>query len=323
MKNNTYEELAEVIRNANSIYLFTHIHMDGDALGSSAALCKAIRSMGKECFIIIEDKIPDNLEFLNKEYCADSFNTMPPADLSVCVDCSNMDRFPKRKELFAAGGISMCIDHHRTSEFGCDYNYIDSSAAATGQLVYRLILALGVQIDKEIGEALFAAITTDTGNFQYSNTSKDTHEIIAALYDAGIDANRVSVELYENVRKERLMIENRALSTLEMFCDGQIAMAYVTQEMLKETGAMMEETENVVQQLRSMKGVEVAVFLKEIDRETVKVSMRSKQKVDVSAISAEFNGGGHIRAAGCTLHCNIEEAIKKLSLKLTDSLERL
>lgn len=323
MKNNTYDELAEVIQSVNSIYLFPHIHMDGDSLGSSVSLCKAIKSMGKECFVIVEDKIPDNLLFLDNEYCISKFDTMQPAELSICVDCSDAGRFPKRSELFAKSSISMCIDHHRTSECSCDYNYVDGSAAATGQLVYRLILALGIKIDKEMGEALFAAITTDTGNFQYSNTSRATHEIIAELYDAGIDANKVSVELYENVRKERLMIENRALGTLRIFCEGQVAIAYVTQQMLKETGAMMEETENVVQQLRSMRGVEVAVFLKEMDSETVKVSMRSKKKVDVASIAAEFAGGGHVRAAGCTLHCNIEEAIEKLSLKITDSLERL
>ena len=323
MKNNSFDELAEVISKKEKIYLFTHIHMDGDALGSSAALCSALRKMGRECYIILEDKIPDNLMFLAHDYCRKDYSELEGADLSICIDCSEKSRFPKRAELFAKGKETMCIDHHKTTEPTCNYNYVDSSAAATGQLIYHLINALGVEIDKEIGEAIFAAITTDTGNFQYSNTSRETHEITAALYDAGIEANKVSVELYEKVRMEKLMIENRAFETLKTYCDGQVAVAYVTQKMLKETGALMEETENVVQILRSIAGVEVAVFLKEINSNLVKVSMRSKTKVDVAEIASEFSGGGHSRAAGCTFNATIEDAHRTLVKKIVDSLESL
>ena len=323
MKNNSFDELAKVITDAEKIYIFTHIHMDGDALGSSAALCSAIRMKGKECHVIIEDKIPDNLLFLDNNYCRKDYSELEGADLSICVDCSDKSRFPKRAELFDKGTVTMCIDHHKTTERICDYNYIDSEAAATGQLIYRLIGALGIEINKEMGEAIFAAITTDTGNFQYSNTSKETHEITAALYDAGIEANKVSVELYEKVRKERLLVENRALGTLTMYCDGKAAFAYVTQKMLDETGALMEETEGVVQILRSIAGVEVAVFLKEINSHLIKASMRSKEIVDVAEIAAEFSGGGHSRAAGCTFNTTIDEAHKILAERITDSLENL
>ena len=323
MKNNSFEELAKVISGVKTIYIFTHIHMDGDALGSSAALCSALRKQGKECHVIIEDKIPDNLLFLDKGYCRKDYSDLEGADLSICVDCSDKSRFPKRGELFDKGKITMCIDHHKTTEHICDYNYIDSEAAATGQLIYRLLEALKVNIDKEMGEAIFAAITTDTGNFQYSNTSKETHEITAALYDAGIEANKVSVELYEKVRIERLRIENRALGTLKTYCDGKVAIAHVTQKMLEETGALMEETEGVVQILRSISGVEVAVFLKEINSHLIKASMRSKTIVDVAEIAAEFSGGGHSRAAGCTFNTSIEEAHRILVKRITDSLENL
>lgn len=279
MKNNTFEEIGNIIKKANKILLYPHVNMDGDTLGSSAALCKALRNAGKECYVLIEDDIPENLKFLDKGYCTSDQNIFKKTDLSICIDCGDETRFMMRKEKFKQGKKSICIDHHRTTTPYCDYNYIDADSAATGELIYQLLLTMELPIDKEIGEAIFAALTTDTGNFKYSNTTKRTHEIAAALYDAGINSNDVCVEIYENVRIERILIENKVLGTLSTLCGGKVAVAYCTQEMLKETNAFMDETENVVQKLRSISGVEVAAFIKEVSADTVKVSLRSKKPV--------------------------------------------
>lgn len=323
MKNNTFEEIAKIISKADKILLYPHVNMDGDTLGSSVALCKALRKAGKTCYVLIEDKIPANLAFLDRDYCTSDQNIVKKADLSVCIDCGDASRFVQRKDKFEAAKKSVCIDHHRTTVPYCDYNYIDSTAAATGELIYQLLEVMGAEIDKEMGEALFAAITTDTGNFKYSNTTKQSHEITAKLYDAGIDSNGICVELYENVRMERILIENKALSTLSTICDGKGAIAYVTQDMLAETGALMDETENVVQKLRSISGVEVAAFIKEISAEQVKVSMRSKKYADVAAIAESCGGGGHVRAAGFTLNCDLTTAFDLIKDKITDSLGKI
>lgn len=321
MKNNTFEEIGKVIAGAEKILLYPHLHMDGDAMGSAAALCRALRNSGKTCWILIEDAVPANLAFLDRNYCTVDQNIIDRQDLSICIDCGDESRFPGRKKKFKKAKTTVCIDHHATTAQFCDYNYIDKDAAATGQLIYKLIKTMGLVIDREIGEAIFAAITSDTGNFQYSNTSKETHLICAELYDAGIDANKVSVALYENQRIEKLLIRNKTLETMSTVAGGRGVIAYVTRKMLAETGALMEETDSVVQDLRSIGAVEVAALLKEQDDGTVKVSLRSKRLVDVAALSAEMGGGGHSRAAGFSLSCALDEAFDLVQKKMRESLE--
>lgn len=238
MKNNTFEEIAAALAQSGKILLFPHVHMDGDALGSAAALCRALRKAGKACWILIEDPIPRNLQFLDREYCTSDQDILGSPDLSVAVDCSDMERLGQRGRRFLSAEVTVCIDHHRTADSFCDLNYIDSGAAATGELIYALLETCGVSVDKEMGEALFTAIVTDTGRFQYSNTSRRTHEIAAALYDTGIDAGHICTEIYETMRMERLMIRNKALNTLSTVAGGRAVIAYVTQDMLKETGRL-------------------------------------------------------------------------------------
>lgn len=302
MNNNSFEEIGEQLKAAKSILLYTHVNMDGDTLGSAVALCIVLRKMGKECYILLEDDMHDNLRFMDKGYCTYDQDVIEIPDVSMCIDCGELGRFPKRADKFKTGKVSICVDHHRTTEPFCQFNYISPETAATGELIYKLIKAMGQEIDKETGEAIFAAITTDTGNFQYSNTTKQSHEIVAALYDAGIDSNAVSVEIYETVRIQKLMVRNKILDDMLLACDGRLAIAYVTQDMLKQTGARMEETEGIVGELRGIENVEVAVFLKEDADSTVYVSFRSKHSADVANVAAKFGGGGHKKAAGCTLH---------------------
>lgn len=314
-KNDDLKRIWEVLtgEDAKDILLFPHINPDGDAVGSCVALCSMLRKTGRNCRIVMKD-IPRNLRFLDKGYSVDAWGLLKDKDyrpdVCVCVDLSDMTRLGPGRDIFLRGKTSVCIDHHVTGEHICEYSYIDPGAAASGEIIYMLFEEAGVsdRIDMEIGEALFAAVTTDTGNFQYSNTTRRTHEIAAALYDAGIDANKVSVEIYENVRLQKLRLTEAMLSTLEIFAGGKAALGYVTREMLEKFESDLSESEGFVQTLRSIEGVEIAVFLKENDNGETKVSLRAKREGDVAAVAGKYGGGGHIKAAGCTLRCSVEEA---------------
>ena len=321
-KNHSLKEIASQLETADTILIYPHINMDGDALGSAVALCRALRDRDKTCYILLEDQIPRNLRFLDHGYCTWDPEAIHAPDISLCVDCGDTGRFPRRKDKFAEGKKSICIDHHRTTKPFCDYNYIDPQTAATGELIFYLLEEMDYKGDKETGEALFAAITTDTGNFQYSNTTKDSHRIMARLYDWGIETRQVSTELYENIRMEKLLIQNRALETLEILGNGQIAMAFVTQEMLAKTGAFMDETEGVVDMLRSIGGVEIAVFVKEQGPEQTRVSFRAKSWGDVASIAEKLGGGGHAKAAGCTLSLPLMEALPLIRNEVSAGLEK-
>ena len=192
---NTIKEIAQKLKQAQSVLLFPHVHMDGDALGSSAALAGALRKQGKTCYVLIEDEIAGNLKFLDRDYCTDNQDIIDDPDLCVYIDCGDESRIPKRYGKFLSGRETMCIDHHRTNSSDTDYVYVDPDAAATGEIIYDIITAMGDEIDAHTGEALYAALTTDTGNFQYSNCTKKTHEIAAALYDSGMNHSEVCIQL--------------------------------------------------------------------------------------------------------------------------------
>lgn len=322
MKNSTIEEIAIILIKAKKVLIFPHLNMDGDALGSSVALCIALRNAGKEAFVLIEDEVPGNIKFLDKGYCTMNQHIIEDADVSVCLDCGDESRIEGRIEKFKKAPSSVCMDHHMTTEPFCAYNYIDPKAAATGQIVYDLIKTMGIPISKEIGEALYTAIVTDTGRFQYSNTTSRTHMIAADLYEAGIDGNAISIEIYENMPLRRLKIKNSSINTMAIFADDKAAIAYVTGEMLRASGATMDETDGIVEEIRCIDTVQIAGLLKEYAPDEIKVSLRVKKEGNVAEIASKYGGGGHKKAAGFTLKCSLSEAFDIVKEEIIENLEK-
>lgn len=321
--NNSLREIAEVFKNNKSVLIFPHVNPDGDCIGSSVALLRALRLMGKECFILLEDEIPNNLKFMDKGYITKDKSVIENPDICVAVDCSVKHRFESFVDKFEEGKIKICIDHHETKDRFSDYNYIEPKEAATGQIIFDLIKEMGAKPDKEIGEAIYAAILTDTGTFQNSNTTKKSFQIAAELSDWGTDYNKVSIEIFENVRAEAMLLKNMALGTIKFIGGKKGALIYISREMLEKSGATMDEGEKLSQELRALKGVEYAAVLKEYEENLVKVSMRAKTKGDVKEIAEHLGGGGHIKAAGATFKCSLDEARKIMEKELEEAIAKL
>lgn len=308
-----WKRLAQVIQSAHRICIYPHNNADGDAIGSAVALACAVRKSGKTAFVFMGEEIPLNLRFLvTDDVCDGNADFALSADLSVLVDGGDTGRIGKRAAYFGKAGTTLCIDHHASARPTCDYNRIEEKEAATGQLIFRLIEELGIEPDERMGTALYTAIATDTGNFQYFNTQKKSHCIVAKLYDWGINPAQIALEIWQNYRQERIRVESLAVAAMRLLEGGRLALTAVTREMLRESGARMEETDNVVNILRSIGMVEAVALLKEEADGSVRVSLRSKRTIDVAEVASSLGGGGHVRAAGATLQLTLPEAEKRV-----------
>ena len=325
--NASLQEIGEIIQGADSVLIFPHINPDGDAIGSACGLCDTLREYGKKAAVLLEEDAPEYLGFLDTSCCIQDGESFGKPDLCICVDCSDEGRLNKRVDAYRNGGSTLCIDHHLApADFGergfCDHYYIDSGEAACSQIIYKLLQAMELKPTPAAAEVLYTGIVTDTGSFQYSNTTGETHRIAADLLDLGVDIMKVTMALYQNIKRNKLDLEIRILDTMEVFAKDQAVIAYVTEDMAAAAGTLMEDAESAIDLLRNIEGVEIAALLKQ-RQEGIKVSLRAKSWGSVDQIAAKFGGGGHKKAAGCTLHMSLEEARDALKKEMEQSLEDL
>lgn len=320
----TIKSIATLIKDMDGILVFPHINMDADALGSSVALCLALRELGKKAWVMISEPIPKNLDFLELGCCTDDDSVLDDVQLSLMLDCNSMNRIPNREVAWNRGKIKGCLDHHAAgnSDIRFDFYRTEPKSAATGELIYLLIKQLGVDISLDIANCLFAAITTDSGNFQHTNTTKRTHEIAGELYEIdGFDSKNISALIYDRKSKEALKMESAVLAGLDFYADGKVAAGRVTQDLLNKTGCTMDESDGIIQRIMSIDGVEIGVLFKETD-DNIRASLRAKAYANVAEVAMRFNGGGHVRASGCTLDKPIEDAQNILIPELIKATER-
>jgi phosphoesterase RecJ-like protein len=311
---NPLSEMIIRLRKASQVALFSHVSPDGDCIGSILALGLGLERLNKQVYYFNSDPIPANLAFLPG---ADKIKNVLPGnwpEVLVFVDCTDIDRVHISNEDLPADSIILNLDHHISN---CNFgyvNYVDSQASACGELVFYLLKEMGARIDKEMATNLYAAIVTDSGSFQYSNTTSKTHRIAAELIEQEIDLVNIHSHLFDRKPLEYIKLLQRALASLQFFSDGQIALITLSNQDFLECGAGDELSEGIVNHARSIEGVEVAILIRERDTLDIKVVFRSNLRFNCNEVAVKLHGGGHKKAAGCSLKLSFAEA-QRLVLK--------
>lgn len=325
---NEIQKLLDLIRHSKNILITSHENPDGDALGSTLSLGLGLKKIGKEVTLYNKDGVPEMLEFLpHSENIVNSLSSISgPFDIAFAVDCTSTSRAGRDFEEYAKSDNCksvVIIDHHQTTGSDADIHLLDEGASSTGILIYKILKTLEIDLDKEIAENIYTTIVSDTGSFSYSNTNSDTLRIAAELVDLGVQPSKVSQAIYENEPLRKLELYKLAIPTLEISQDEIIASVYVDKKMFDETGTTRQDTEGLVNVPRSIKGVDVAMLFRQEGEEGEpewKVSLRSKGRVNVAKIAEGFGGGGHARAAGCSIKGSIQEVKSKLISSVQEAL---
>lgn len=315
MKTNcAFEEIAEVLRTRLSFVVISHMRPDGDALGCTLAMALCLRQLGKEVAAWNEDGMLEKLRFLPRSELV----TKPPAepqhfDVALVLDNAVKNRAGTCIDAVAPGALWINIDHHVTNDHYGDLAYIDSAAPATGQILYELFQQCDLPLTYEMADNLFVAISTDTGSFQYPNTTARTYEIGAALVKAGVKVGDLSQKLYESYPRRRIELLREMLNVLRFTSAGRVASIALTSATARRLGVQPEDNEGLIDYIRAVQGVIVAAFFEELGDDRIRISLRSKSpKADVSRICGQFGGGGHTLAAGARVRGSLAEVQEKV-----------
>ena len=306
------KKINDLITAHNSFLITTHESPDGDAIGSSLALANYLRELGKDVTVHICDPVPEIYSFLP---LADSVTReLPDRDYDICfvLDVGEFRRAGKQINSCQRIGSFINLDHHKTSELFGLVNLIDINAAATGILIHRLIKDAGGTVSLPTALCIYVALITDTGSFRYSNANPEAFAVAGEMIEKGVNAWDISSRLYESQPRARIELLSLALSTLAFSECGRFASLTVTLDMYEKTGTDAELTDGFINYPRSVRGVEVAIFFRELAENSFKVGFRSKGAVDVSRLAEGFGGGGHHNAAGCIVDGAIEEVRNKV-----------
>ena len=306
-KNCTLEEIAALLLAQDKLVLCPHVSPDGDALGSTLALKMALEKAGKKVAVMVDDDVPKAFGFLPQIDCfvKPSDDEVVEADLLVVLDASSLDRIGKIAQSVKAKAVAN-IDHHISNTQFADYLYLNTEAAATAEILCNLVEKLGITPDKDLATCLYTGIYTDCGSFRYANTTPGTMRAAAKLLEYGARPNEISDALGTNTRANIEML-GKVLQTLAFYKDGKISTLEINSDLYDKD----VNTDNFISFARYIEGVDVAVLFKAVEPAVTRVSMRS-QDTDVAAIALSFGGGGHVRAAGCTVELPLEQAKAKV-----------
>lgn len=300
-------QIDKVIKDYNKFAIVSHTSPDGDSMGSMLALYNILCLNHKRADMFIDDVLPERYSFLPFTENIERFSTSKDYDCLFALDCGDPERLGKCKELIDKAKVVVNIDHHISN---CRYgsiNLVETNASSTGEILYDIFIGNNYEINRNTATCLYTSILTDTGGFKYSNTTSKTFRIAGSLIDTGINFSEIFSFIYDRRTVGQVKLMSRVVSTLDMELDNKVALLSMFPNMINECGATEEDASEFINIARDIDGVEVAVFIKEKNSGSFRISLRSKTSVDVRKIAERFSGGGHIRAAGCTIEGNYDK----------------
>lgn len=323
MINSKLDEIGQALREHQRFAVLSHVRPDGDALGSQLALALSLQQLGKEVRVWNQDGMLEKYSFLPRaELLSKPPSTPEDVDVAIALDTAIQNRLGTALAAVRFAKIWINIDHHLSNPGYGDFVYLDPNAPATGEIIFRLIKSQRLPFNRDIAENLYAAISTDTGSFQYPKTSAHTFEIAATLIHAGLDVGRLNQQLYENYPRRRLELLRELLRTMRFERGGRVASFSLSLKTAAKLGVLPEDNEGLIDHLRAIRGVIVAAFFEELADGKVRVSMRSKSNaVDVCAICQKFGGGGHTLAAGARVRGTLPEVEQKVMEAICDAVK--
>jgi phosphoesterase RecJ-like protein len=302
---------AAILREAGSVVVCAHVDPDGDAIGSLLGATLALRSIGVDATPTLADArpAPSTYAFLPGFDLIVPAGEAPVPDVLLCLDAPNERRLGEGAALIGPAGTVVNIDHHPDNTCYGDIDVVDSEAACTGQLIWRMLPELGAARTSEVATCLYTALITDTGRFSYGNTDPEALRDAADMLSAGVDPFDVYTRTYESRSDSALRLRGLVLARVTLANNGAVAYSYFDSEDLAETGARPDETEDLIDAVRSLGGVRAVMLVKSVDGST-RVSLRAKTDVDVGAVARLLGGGGHAAAAGLTIDGGLEDALE-------------
>lgn len=308
------QEIADIFRSSDRFLVVTHVNPDGDAIGSLLGLCQALREMGKQAWALSADKIPDTYDFLagRSEVITDPATLSKAPSWIVSVDVASQDRISGDIASFAGSARLINIDHHPTNPGFGDINLVLPAVTSTAEVIFTVLKVAEYQLSLDVAKCLYTGLITDTGGFRFAGVRADTLMAGAEMLAAGLDSYEVTRYLYEEFPLSRLQLEKLVLDRLEILLGGKLLVSTLLSEDFRRLGADFSEGENLVNLLRQCKGVEVGILLTEMSSSLVRVSLRSKGRVDVSRVAASMGGGGHRHAAGLKSSLPVDEIKQRL-----------
>lgn len=315
MKNLTRREVADFLAENDRYLILTHRNPDGDTLGSAAALCHGLRQLGKTASILENPEVTPKYAFLMQGLTK---RTPEEGDTLICVDVASPDMLPAcHKHLTEK--VILRIDHHATATPFTPRLLVESDAAACGEIIFGILTLLGVKTDKEIANAIYIAVSTDTGRFCFANTTADSLRIAAACKDAGCDLFRLNCALFETHTLAKLRLQGNLAENAIFLKGGEMAICTISRKLCQELGLTEDDLDSISGFPRTIAGVKMAATLRENGDASIKVSVRSVPGYDAGVLCGKFGGGGHEGAAGATLKMPLDEAVETMKKAMLET----